>query len=291
MTCEEFADALLDRGEPSHGITAALRAHAAHCARCAGRRQRHDAVVSDLAALARAIDVPVAAFDAMEERLAAAMTAPAVNEPAVHAVAAAMSRPWYLDWRAGAAAAVLVLAVAITWYPERPRPLPTSPKPAPTQPPREPSPRTSAMAVTPSPALATPAPAARVPVDKAPVDRAPVKSPARVPAPAAVVASTPPAPATTPANAPRTLTLSDADTRERLAAFVALPGATALPDFESGQIVRVAVPVAELPAYGLELIPHAGIDAVSVDVLVGQDGLARAMRLASFTTSTNGSRR
>ena len=47
--------------------------------------------------------------------------------------------------------------------------------------------------------------------------------------------------------------------------FVALPGASALPHFERGEVIRVEV-------------PSAG-GAVQVDVLVGQDGLARAARL------------
>jgi predicted anti-sigma-YlaC factor YlaD len=47
--------------------------------------------------------------------------------------------------------------------------------------------------------------------------------------------------------------------------FVALPGASALPHFERGEVIRVEVPSA------------AG--AIQVDVLIGQDGLARAARL------------
>lgn len=48
-------------------------------------------------------------------------------------------------------------------------------------------------------------------------------------------------------------------------AFVVLPGASALPHFEHGEVIRVEV-------------PSAG-GAVQVEVLVGQDGLARAARL------------
>jgi anti-sigma factor RsiW len=47
--------------------------------------------------------------------------------------------------------------------------------------------------------------------------------------------------------------------------FVALPGASALPHFERGEVIRV-----EMPSAG---------GAVQVDVLIGQDGLARAARL------------
>jgi hypothetical protein len=70
----------------------------------------------------------------------------------------------------------------------------------------------------------------------------------------------------------------------RLAAatgFVELPGAVGLPDFESGQIIRVEIPLASLPTYGLEIVPDARDAPVEADVLVGQDGQARAIRLVS----------
>jgi anti-sigma factor RsiW len=49
------------------------------------------------------------------------------------------------------------------------------------------------------------------------------------------------------------------------AQFVILPGANALPRFESGQVIRVDLPSPE--------------GVITADVLVGQDGLARAVRL------------
>jgi len=61
------------------------------------------------------------------------------------------------------------------------------------------------------------------------------------------------------------------------AAFVVLPGATALPRLESGQVIRVEIPEAELRAAGLWTPTPTGV--VQADVLVGQDGLARAVRL------------
>jgi len=48
-------------------------------------------------------------------------------------------------------------------------------------------------------------------------------------------------------------------------AFVVLPGALALPRLESGQVIRVELPSAD--------------GAIQADVLIGQDGLARAVRL------------
>ena len=62
--------------------------------------------------------------------------------------------------------------------------------------------------------------------------------------------------------------------------FVELPWTAGLPAFESGEIVRVEVPVASLPAYGFD-ISRGTRRNIEADVLVGQDGLARAMRLVS----------
>jgi len=62
--------------------------------------------------------------------------------------------------------------------------------------------------------------------------------------------------------------------------FIALPEASALPDFESGRILRIEVPVSMLPAYGLHMVSQAAPAAVEADLLVGQDGLPRAIRLA-----------
>jgi hypothetical protein len=65
----------------------------------------------------------------------------------------------------------------------------------------------------------------------------------------------------------------------RPSGFVALPGSAGLPQFESGTIVRMELPVAALPTYGIDISPAAGDRMVEADVLVGQDGHARAMRL------------
>lgn len=62
-------------------------------------------------------------------------------------------------------------------------------------------------------------------------------------------------------------------------AFVPWPGAEVLPPFESGQLVRVELPASVLPLLGIGL-PSPREDVVVADVLIGQDGLARAVRLA-----------
>jgi len=61
------------------------------------------------------------------------------------------------------------------------------------------------------------------------------------------------------------------------APFVVLPGANALPRLESGRVIRIEIPESELSSVGLWPSMHAGV--VQADVLVGQDGLARAVRL------------
>jgi hypothetical protein len=63
--------------------------------------------------------------------------------------------------------------------------------------------------------------------------------------------------------------------------FVVLPAASGLPAFESGRIVRMEVPLTMLPAYGLELVADATPSSVQAEFLIGQDGVARAIRLAS----------
>jgi hypothetical protein len=70
--------------------------------------------------------------------------------------------------------------------------------------------------------------------------------------------------------------------------FVALPTAIGLPPIESGHIVRVELPAAMLPAYGLEVVPDSQSGMVEADVLVGQDGQPRAIR---FVTLDSDSRR
>jgi hypothetical protein len=60
--------------------------------------------------------------------------------------------------------------------------------------------------------------------------------------------------------------------------FVMVPGAVTLPAMESGSLVRMDVPVSMLPSLGV--MPPAGrVATVKADLIVGQDGLTRAVRL------------
>jgi hypothetical protein len=61
--------------------------------------------------------------------------------------------------------------------------------------------------------------------------------------------------------------------------FVIWPGAAELPRFESGHLMRMELPVSALPSLGL-VPPASPAAVVQADVLVGQDGFPRAVRLS-----------
>jgi hypothetical protein len=68
--------------------------------------------------------------------------------------------------------------------------------------------------------------------------------------------------------------------------FIELPTAAGLPRMESGRIVRVELAVSSLPAYGFEIVPDIRRSVVDADVVVGQDGMARAIRFVSMNPNT-----
>jgi hypothetical protein len=76
----------------------------------------------------------------------------------------------------------------------------------------------------------------------------------------------------TRANRPRTISPQG---------FVPIPTAIGLPDFESGQIVRFDLPITSLPLYGVQIPAGASEDPIRADLLIGQDGQARAIRLVT----------
>lgn len=61
--------------------------------------------------------------------------------------------------------------------------------------------------------------------------------------------------------------------------FMPVPGASALPRLESGSIVRYEMPLTTLRAYGVEIVPEPSQSIIDADLLIGQDGYARAIRL------------
>jgi hypothetical protein len=97
--------------------------------------------------------------------------------------------------------------------------------------------------------------------------------------------TTTPRPASRPRPTPATLASNATDDADD---FVELPAAERLPRLESGMIVRVELDATSLPAYGFPIMPDSTLRPVTADVLVGQDGQPRAIRLVSMQS---GSRR
>jgi hypothetical protein len=62
--------------------------------------------------------------------------------------------------------------------------------------------------------------------------------------------------------------------------FYPLPEAEALPAVENAMVVRVQLPVSSLQLMGVPVTEERADASVQADLLLGQDGLARAVRLA-----------
>ena len=128
----------------------------------------------------------------------------------------------------------------------------------------------------------------RVAPRKPPVATTTPEMPGSRPTPASATARTPSPAVRVAANARRTRPA--APKRPRSFEFMTLPGAAGLPDLESASVVRIEVPIAALPGYGVEIVPNALKQTVEADVLVGQDGQPRAIRLIGTDESTHDTR-
>jgi hypothetical protein len=95
----------------------------------------------------------------------------------------------------------------------------------------------------------------------------PSEKPKPMPAPAAVVAESVVAQAAPVVD-------DDADT-----SFYPLPEAEALPAVENAMVVRVQLPVSSLQLMGFPVTEERAGASVQADLLLGQDGLARGVRL------------
>jgi hypothetical protein len=60
--------------------------------------------------------------------------------------------------------------------------------------------------------------------------------------------------------------------------FVAFPYTPQLTEVDRGQVLRVSMPASALRSYGVMLPPQRAMERIKADVLVGEDGLARAIR-------------
>ena len=246
MNCAAAKEAVLDCARdvlPADDVRLALEEHLSGCANCSTELgwQR------DLTAMLRSLSTEAKAWNAsstIEDRLHEAFAARIAATPGVPGESKQTARWIY----ALASAAVIALAV---WSGTRPW-----------------------RSTSPDAGAATAA--------------APTTSPAV--SPAAVAAETRPAPPIVEAKAAphrpipmRAVTGRRATPPKQVRSFefITLPGAAGLPELESGSVVRIAVPVGALPEYGLDIVQGGSKTTVDADVLVGQDGLARAIRLVT----------
>jgi hypothetical protein len=228
------------------GVRLAVKEHLGGCASCAAEFERQRDLTTALSALAAEAETWKAS-PAIEERLHAAFVARLPVAPVLQ------SEPRRIDPWIYALASAAVIALAV-WLGSRPS---TSRAP-------ESGAATAATPVT-SPALSTPSATDARPASA--MVEANV-TPGR-PVPVRVASGRRAAP-------PKQV---------RSFEFITVPGAAGLPDLESGSVVRVAVPVGALPEYGLDIGQGGSKTTVDADVLVGQDGLARAIRLVSAEES------
>ena len=243
MNCASFDRLAMDLAEERLD-TRALReealAHAAGCARCAGRLDQERALSADLRALALATEASEAPERIGEELLEAFRRRPTGPAPV-----AASGRPKrQLLW--GAAAAMLLAGTLVAVRESR--------RGAPAQPPSPPAKTVVAEAVPP----AAPSVPAAKPATRAVARRAG----APVPAQRAVVAET------------ERLEVDEDEAAE----FVPLEAGDALGDVESVQLVRVQLSPSTLTALGWAVGDESASRRVNADLVVGQDGVARAIR-------------
>jgi hypothetical protein len=66
--------------------------------------------------------------------------------------------------------------------------------------------------------------------------------------------------------------------REVATDFFAIPYAPAMTQFDQGQVIRVKVPASSMRSFGLPVREERIFDRIDADVLLGGDGIARAIR-------------
>jgi hypothetical protein len=74
------------------------------------------------------------------------------------------------------------------------------------------------------------------------------------------------------------VTANAPEKRELVTDFFAIPYAPAMTQVDRGQLIRVNVPAMSMRSFGLPVREERLFDRVQADVLMGEDGLARAIR-------------
>lgn len=268
MNCNEFETKIIDlaRGqEIEAGARDRAMAHAADCRGCAARWRDEQRLTAGLREWAATFsDEQMSARG--EAQLMAAVRAERRRAPVTR-------RARHRGRWAAAAAAVMIILIALVamrfveW--RKPQPIAGN-LPAP-QSESGPSP-----AVNPSPANTLSAPLkgqAFAPHRRAPREarRSPAKG-NRNPADAASLATTQPVDAS-PAAAN-----DDAPASEIATAFIPLAGGRSFAPTDSLQLMRVELPRSALVSFGLPMNVERADQRIKADVLIGNDGVARAIR-------------
>lgn len=264
MKCHALREAIVElarTGDAGAGTRAAIESHLEHCSRCTALIVRERQLSDGLRALAAA--TTAAAPGVMERRLLDVFVE---RQAAAHSTVAIAGPSSARRWLA-AAAALLLTAGLMAWLwtarngAGRDVRDTANTVAAPLQ--KEVQKEVQKEAPRPG-SLREPDAVARAVAD---TDRASHSVAADRPRPSATRGRARPSPVV------------------RAAGFVALPGAVGLPDFESGQIIRMEIPLTSLPTYGIEIQPDAQGVPVEADLLVGQDGQPRAIRLVTTSAS------
>ena len=251
MNCRKFALSVIDLARDQmtdHRLRTAVLQHAESCADCAARLAEERALLTSM----RLVVADMAAQQApapMEATLLAAF-----HEQAEHRRVASQpvvaARWWSWQFATVAAAVLLLVAMLVTWGNIS------------RQEPKQEVKNLPVQADIPEPQLTLKGNGltAGIPPPSRPATR---RVTTRRPARAALV---------TP--------------RDEVLPFYSLVGDGLVAPLESGRIVRVEVPAATLISYGVPVTGEAMSEQVEADLLVGQDGLARAIRFLPPSPST-----
>jgi hypothetical protein len=243
MTCRPHREVILDLARdvavPSAAVGAA-EAHIGICAACAAELERQRNLTAALSGLSAEARHWRAAGD-LEHRLLETFAA-SHSRVLTQPVAGSRGRWWYAPLAAAALVALVVWMVQ-----------------------RRPDVRVPVVARMPSPSVEHPVPRVLPAVEKAATANA-----GRVDGRGAEGRAH---------AGSRARRASRVANEVRPVEFMQIPGAAGLPPLESGSIVRIQVPIPELPTYGLQIVPGGARSGIEADVLVGQDGRARAIRV------------
>ena len=248
MNCQDFErlalslarNNLLDATTREQGLI-----HTEVCERCAARLAEERALLASMRAVVAELagEEPSARVDAALLAAFRAQTAATASPTVIPTPSRA--RHWS-TWRVAVAAGILILisVMAIFWRSKNSF-----------------SPRREERAVLPTPVITpqTPAPKqAEPPVDR---DQVAAEQPKNL-----------------PKRVRRRASVDSSDEAEAVTRFFPLREGEDLTALESLQLVRVELPGSALSEVGLPVDPETATEPVKADVVLGQDGLARAIR-------------